>query len=272
MGLLTDIIDKLIRRRRAVDPDEVANLRLDFKERYRNFQQLLAANNQALETMGSIEQALAGPEPFGMTFIRSSCTRVSVNVFRMIRKIDLLAPDKYAQLFERFEQINQRIESLLAAKKPLADQRLLMFVHDIDKSLVDVVGAKMANLGEIERRLGLQVTDGFALTAAAYRRFMEKNDLQTEIDRLIQAADKSEFEALVQLSTDIHQLILNAEVPEQLKEAVEEAWGILEHRAGRRITVALRRSAVSEDLAAGSFAGQFRSELNVSSEGFFEAY
>ena len=272
MGLLTDIIDKLIRRRRAVDPDEVANLRLDFKERYRNFQQLLAANNQALETMGAIEQALAGPEPFGMTFIRSSCTRVSVNVFRMIRKIDLLAPDKYAQLFERFEQINQRIESLLAAKKPLADQRLLMFVHDIDKSLVDVVGAKMANLGEIERRLGLQVPDGFALTAAAYRRFMEKNDLQTEIDRLIQAADKSEFEALVQLSADIHQLILNAEVPEQLKEAVEEAWGILEHRAGRRITVALRSSAVSEDLAAGSFAGQYRSELNVSAEGFFEAY
>ena len=272
MGRLTDIFRKFFHRPRDVDPGEVEQLRLDFKERYRNFRQLLAANNQALEIMAAMEQAHSGQKPFGMTFIRSSCTRVSVNVYSMIRKIDLLAPGKYTLLFERYEQINQAIEALLAAKKKLTDARLLVYIDDIDKNMVDVVGAKMANLGEIKHSLGMPVPDGFALTAAAYEHFMANSDLQTEIDRRIQAVDKSQFEALVQLSADIHQLILNAEVPDRLRETVKEAWEILEQRAGRRITVALRSSAVGEDLAASSFAGQYRSELNVSAEGFFDAY
>ena len=272
MGLLTDIFDRLVRRGRAVDPDEVAQLRLDFKERYRNFRQLLAANNQALEIMAAMEQALYGQEPFGMSFIRSSCTSAAVNVFRMIHVIDRLAPEKYHLLFERFEAIEKQIEALLSERKELTDRRLLIFLADTDKDMVDLVGAKMANLGEVERKLGLRVPDGFTLTTAAYQQFMEANDLQTEIDRRIQAADKSRFEELVQASADIQQSILDAEVPGGLKEAVKEAWDILERRAGNRITLALRSSAVGEDLADSSFAGQYRSELNVSAEGFFEAY
>ena len=272
MGLLTDIIAKLKRRPDRTESGDVEQLRLDFKERYRNFKQLLTANNQVLEIMADIEQALEGHEPFGMAFVRSSCTSAAVNVFRMIRKIDRLAPGKYALLFDRCEQITRRIDALLSEKKQLADKRLLIFIEDVDKHLVDLVGAKMANLGEIERKLGLQVPDGFALTTAAYRHFMEANDLQAEIDRQVQAADADNFEAQVKLSADIQQLMVRARVPAKLREAVTEAWDILRHRAGQRITVALRSSAVGEDLAAGAAAGQYRSELNVSAEGFFDAY
>ena len=272
MGLLTDLYRKLTLRPRAVDPGEVAQLRLDFKERYRNFKQLLSANKQALEIIAGMEQALSGIEPFGMAFIRSSCTSVAVNVYRMIRKIDRLAPDKYALLFDRYEEIGQRIESLLSGKRGLADNRLLVFMEDVDKDLVDVVGSKMANLGEIERKLGLRVPDGFALTAAAYQRFMEANDLQVEIDRRLQAADMGNFEALVNVSADIQQLVVRSPVPAELQDAVTAAWDILQRRAGRRITVALRSSAVGEDLTESSFAGQYRSELNVSAERFFDGY
>ena len=47
----------------------------------------------------------------------------------------------------------------------------------------------MANLGEIRNRLGLRVPPGFAITAAAFQRVIDHNDLQSEIDRRMQAAD-----------------------------------------------------------------------------------
>ena len=272
MGRLTDIIRQFIHRPRDIDPEEVEQLRLDFKERYRNFKQLLAANNQALEVMASMEQALSGREPFGMSFVRGSCTAAVVNVFSMIRRIDRLAPDKYALLFDRLDKIGKQIEALLAEKHAPGDMRLLIFLEDIDKSLVHLVGSKMANLGEIESNLKLKVPDGFALTSTAYRHFMETSDLQAEIDRRFQATDAGDFESLVKLSAEIQQLIIGSPVSDELQEAVAEAWEILEDRAGQQITVALRSSAVGEDLAESSFAGQFRSELNVSAERFFEAY
>ncbi len=272
MSLLTKIYQKLTRKSRTAKPEAVEKLRLDFKDRYQNFRRLLGANNQALEAMAAMEQALSGGEPFGMAFIRSSCTSAAVNVFRMIRKIDRLAPKKYALLFERFDAIEKKVEALLSEKKGSSDSRLLIYLKDIDKDMVDAVGSKMANLGEIGKHLMLRVPDGFALTAAAYQRFIEENDLQAEIDRRIQSTDSGDFEALHNLSTEIQQLIIRSKIPEDLEAAVAEAWALLEKQAGSRITVALRSSAVGEDVAESSFAGQYRSELNVSRDGFFDAY
>lgn len=262
------------RRSRSLTPEDVEKLRLDFKERYHNFKLLLSANNRALEMMADMERALSGREPFGMAFIRSRCTSVGVNVYRMVRKINRLAPEKYTLLFQRFDEIEKKIEALLSEKKALPDKRLLIFMEDIDKDMVDVVGSKMANLGEIGKRLKMNVPDGFTLTAAAYQRFIEENDLQAEIDRRIQStdADAEDFERLYNLSIEIQQLILRSPIPGDVENAVKEAWMLLEERAGKTITVALRSSAVGEDLAESSFAGQYRSELNISKEGFFDAY
>jgi len=60
-------LKRLLPWNREAETLDVAELRLDFKARYHNFKQLLAANNMALETMAEIEQALRGAEPFGMT-------------------------------------------------------------------------------------------------------------------------------------------------------------------------------------------------------------
>ncbi len=93
------------------DPSSVQGLRDAFAHRYHNFKLLLTANNKALEIMTDLEKALEGSRPFGMSFVRSHCTAVSVNVFRIIKHLDELAPGKYRELYDSFKQIQDKINS-----------------------------------------------------------------------------------------------------------------------------------------------------------------
>ncbi|NJL58853.1 MAG: hypothetical protein HC887_03570 [Desulfobacteraceae bacterium] len=247
-------------------------LRVAFKDRYHNFKLLLGANNKALEIMANIEKALQGDEPFGMSFVKSCCIGVSVNVYRLIKNLTELAPGKYEELFSKFDEIQKNIASLLSQKKAIQDERLLIPLKDISVAMTDMVGSKMANLGELKNKVRLRVPPGFVITSYAYQKFLEYNDLQTEIDRKFTAADVSDMEELYSLSADIQQMIIRAEIPDEIKMEVMDAWHAIGLEAGGKITVAIRSSALGEDSAGSSFAGQYRSELNVSQDHVFYAY
>lgn len=272
MARLFDYIRNIFSKKPKHEPAEVEALRIAFKDRYHNFKLLLNANNKSLEVMAGIEAALQGGRSFGMSFVRASYTAVSVNVFRMIKNLDGLSPGKYTELFNRFNEIKQNIDSFLTKKKEVKDERLLIPLDSIDKEMTDLVGNKMANLGEMKNRINLKVPGGFAITAFAYERFIKENDLQAEIDRRFQSADVEDMEELYTLSAEIQQLITRSVIPKDLTDAITEAYRQLEDEAEAETTVALRSSALGEDAAGSSFAGQYRSELNVSAENLFQAY
>lgn len=272
--MIGTLFKKIFLRKPAEEPAdaEAEALRIEFKDRYHSFKLLLAANHKALEIMAEIEEALHGTRPFGMSFVRSACTSVAVNVFSMVRHIEKLAPGKYEELFTRFDAIQRSIDAVLTRRKPVADERLVIPLSAVTKEMADSVGSKMANLGEIKNRLKVRVPPGFAITARAYQRFIEHNDLQAEIDRRMQAAETDRIDALYTLSAEIQQMIIRAEVPPDLADAIRAAWAEMEAEAGRTVTVALRSSALGEDAAGSSFAGQYRSELNVAADTVFDAY
>jgi pyruvate,water dikinase len=258
-------------RGRATGAD-VQELRRTFQARYHCFKLLLNANNKALEVMADIEQALRGAQPFGMTFIKSACTAVAVSVLQMIRNLDELAPGRYRGLHGRFKEIHQSINRVLVSKQLPRAARLVVPLSEVDKHMADEVGSKMANLGEIASRLHLPVPGGFVISSLAYQRFMGHNDLQAEIDRRFQTADTGVAEQMHALSADVRQLIIRSTVPEDLHAAIMEAYARLEERCGKGVKVSLRSSALGEDVAGTSFAGQYLSELNVSSENIVQAY
>jgi pyruvate,water dikinase len=265
-------IEKLFRRPDALVPEDIERLRVDFRDRYHSFKLLLSANNRALEVMADMEVALHGNHPFGMNFIRASCTTVSVNVFRMVRNLDLLAPGKYSNLFPRYESIQAEIEQLLALKPLIRDPRLVIPLDKVDREMADMVGPKMAHLGDLQTRMAVQIPPGFVITATAYDRFLAENDLQAEIDRRFQSATAGDLERLFALSIEIQQLIIRGELPADLKDSIADAWEALEQRQKRKMSLALRSSAIGEDVGGSAFAGQYRSELNVSRENAFAAY
>lgn len=272
MGRMWNRIKSLFSRSGRPDEAEAEPLRVEFKARYHHFKLLLNSNNQSLDIMAEIDEALTGTRPFGMNFVRSRCTRAATHVFQIIQHLNRLAPGKYEALHERFREIQKHIHAYLE-KAPARDQGpLVLPLEALDRNRVDQVGEKMANLGEIRNRIGLKTPAGFAVTAEGYRRFLRHNDLQTEIDRRIQATDTERIDALHGLSASLQQLIIASEVPDELVQAVQEQYRRLEQESGGPVAVAVRSSALGEDLAGTSFAGQYRSVLNVSRESLLAAY
>lgn len=131
---------------------------------------------------------------------------------------------------------------------------------------VAFVGGKNASLGEMAMHLqpmGINVPDGFATTAEAFRLFLKENDLIDKLNNLINSLDKTEFKNLVAVSNEAKQLILNAKLSNALKEEIILHYKTLCKKFDRELDVAVRSSATAEDLPTASFAGQHDSFLNV---------
>jgi pyruvate,water dikinase len=272
MEPLGHMIRRLLSRNSNAKRPDIEGLRTEFKARYYAFKLLLNANNRALEIMADMEEALKGTRPFGMNFVSSRCTSVSASVWQMIKHLNELSLGKYEALSNRFKEIRKEINPFVKDRGRLREGPLVLILDQVERMMADLVGGKIANLAEIKNRIHLKVSDGFVITACGYQRFMAYNDLQPEIDRRIQATDVQALDELFGLSASLQQLIIGSSIPRDLEEAIQEQYGWLEEREGRRITVAMRSSALGEDVAGISFAGQYRSELNVSKENLLQAY
>ncbi|MDP1651849.1 MAG: PEP/pyruvate-binding domain-containing protein [Rhodocyclaceae bacterium] len=251
---------KLFRPRPKLGAEEIQSA---FLEQFRNFRALLTANNNALELMSSAEDMLQSGKPFGMAFVRGELTALTVNVYKMVHSLTVLSDGRYRDLHDRFTSITDQIEAILSRQPEVAGTALVLGIDDIDRSVVDQVGAKMANLGEMKKHLGLRVPDGFVVTAAAALHFMEVSYIQDEINRRLKTLDIENLEALYTVSSDIQDLIRSTLLPGDLERAIQQQVERLAARVGRPLTVSMRSSALGEDGIQGSFAGQYRTRLGV---------
>ena len=131
---------------------------------------------------------------------------------------------------------------------------------------VPLVGGKNASLGEMFRELGstvVRVPDGFAVTAGAYRYFLEETGVDLTIRNLLSDLDLRNVEELRSRGQEIRNAILTAELPASLEEEILEAYARLGGLENAPIDVAVRSSATAEDLPDASFAGQQETYLNV---------
>lgn len=274
MGRILEFINRVMSKGRpaAGFSGDVEELRAAFRRRYEAFRILLTSNSKALEIMTDMEIALQGTRSFGMSFVRSRCTSISVNVYKIIKYLNELAPAKYEELFERFKLIEEKINRLLTETQPILNGALTLPLEAVDNSTVDLTGGKMANLGVVRNQLGLRVPGGFVITSSAYERFMEHNDLRGEIRRRMQAMGPESLDTLQKLSVELQQVVLAWPLPEEVESAILDSYARLEREVGPETRVSVRSSALGEDIAGRAFAGQFRSELNVSSESLIQAY
>ena len=140
---------------------------------------------------------------------------------------------------------------------------------DIGIDDVPFVGGKNASLGEMYSKLtkkGVKVPNGFAITAKAYRFFIEKAMVKDEIGALLSKLDAGNIRDLQEKGHKIRELILDSYFPTELRKEILDAYKQLCKTYGPHADVAVRSSATAEDLPDASFAGQQETYLNIRGE------
>lgn len=146
----------------------------------------------------------------------------------------------------------------------------ILFFNQISITDIDKVGGKNASLGEMYNELnpiGINVPNGFAITAEAYRLFRKVNNLEQPIEDLLHSLDTTKYSNLSSVGKKIRKIILSAAIPKTIRDEIGIAYQSLSAQCGiNNLGVAVRSSATSEDLPTASFAGQMQSFLNINGE------
>jgi pyruvate,water dikinase len=128
------------------------------------------------------------------------------------------------------------------------------------------VGGKNASLGELYRELtplGVNVPDGFAVTAAAYRDTLTAAGAWDALREVLDGLDKTDVADLARRGRRAREIVYESALQPEVRDQVAHAYRQLEARYGHDLSVAIRSSATAEDLPTASFAGQHETFLNV---------
>src|SRR5947209_470546 len=149
----------------------------------------------------------------------------------------------------------------------VSSDAIVVWLENVRKDDIHIVGGKCANLGELTAK-GVTVPPGFAVTADAFRRFLEETKIGEVIQKTLTSSngprDPKQYE---EASQEIRKIIESAPMPSDIANEVRSAYRDLERKTSSpQVKVAVRSSATSEDLPDASFAGQQDTYLNVKGE------
>jgi len=145
---------------------------------------------------------------------------------------------------------------------PTADYANYILPLD-EATLAELVGGKAHNLWRVSQ-LGLRVPSGFVITARAFESHLEENDIAVRIRALDQRqtgplSGELGLARQRQLSASVRDLIVNTPLSPKLCHLLASSAEALLNCG----PVVVRSSAVGEDSARASFAGQLDSFLHV---------
>jgi len=142
------------------------------------------------------------------------------------------------------------------------------------------VGGKAAHLGDLIRA-GFPVPEAFFVTLESWDKFMADNGLNEKISAVLSRTKITDVDSLDRGAEEIMKMVMGGRMPLAVREPILRAYRALSHSKSNIINVllgatktavapaatadfvALRSSAISEDIAGASSAGQYESFLNV---------
>ena len=144
--------------------------------------------------------------------------------------------------------------------------QFVIWFKDLRNKDIARVGGKNASLGEMYSQLtkkGVNIPNGFATTAYAYRYFLKEAGIRKRIREILKDLNTHNIDNLRKRGAAVRRTILEAEFPQALRQEMIKAYRVLEKKYGKNVDVAVRSSATAEDLPDASFAGQQETFLNI---------
>jgi pyruvate,water dikinase len=147
--------------------------------------------------------------------------------------------------------------------------RFIRWFSELGLADVPLVGGKNASLGEMVRELGacgVNVPNGFAVTAEAYRHVLEGARALPRLHEALDGMDVQDIDDLARRAQRARDIVAGAALPDDLVAEIRSAYAQLKAEYGDTLTLAVRSSATAEDLPTASFAGQHETFLNIAGE------
>ncbi|HEY7223612.1 MAG TPA: PEP/pyruvate-binding domain-containing protein [Micromonosporaceae bacterium] len=139
----------------------------------------------------------------------------------------------------------------------------VVWFDELEGDVRALAGGKSASLVEM-RRAGFPVPPGFAITVAAFEQFEAETGITAEVERIVAATNPDSVDSLQAASKQIEALAARVRLPASLLSPIESAYRRMAQETGViDPAVAVRSSAVGEDSAEASFAGQQETYLWV---------
>ena len=237
--------------------------------KYEYFREILAHNDSILQLIADIEDRLSGKIPFSFSLMVRQIRTGLNTVFMMVKNLDQLTSGHNNRLYDSLGMVSSQIKSELPVSEGTTTGPMVISLSELKAGDSMLVGTKMAKLGEIKNVLALNVPEGFAVTTAAFGRFMNENNIRERAEALEELTEVSGHRAAAKACREVQKLILDATMPDELARAIYDEYDKLV--AGRSSLIAIRSSGVDEDKAA-SHAGLFYTELNVDRSWLLDAY
>ncbi|KAB2948263.1 MAG: phosphoenolpyruvate synthase [Candidatus Methanoperedens sp.] len=140
----------------------------------------------------------------------------------------------------------------------------VVWLEEVGKEDIAIVGGKGASLGEM-LRAELPVPTGFAVTAQAFRRFIDETGINDELFGSLEV-DVDNADILRNAEKKAKKIIMDAKMPLDIENSIRSKYREMCKKENEEVFVAVRSSATAEDLPDASFAGQQDTFLNMRGE------
>lgn len=242
-----------------------------FRKRYARFRKLLDSNAALADLMADMNIKLRGTSLFGLSYVHQSGLQAVKLARKMAASLQGMSPGKHSGLDKALDRIENEIFEVIGEEVGCHGlcRNLTIGFPLINLSMVDWVGGKCANLGEMLNMAEIPVPRGFAITVTAFREFMAHGDLEKRIQQRLARIQADDRDSLAAILEEIRTIVEQAELPESLSQSIRQA--LASTFGDERVRLAVRSSAQAED-GEKSFAGQFLSELGIGREQVEDSY
>lgn len=136
----------------------------------------------------------------------------------------------------------------------------IVWFDEMKGDYLSQAGGKGASLCKMVQA-GMEVPEGFIVTTSMFKEYMKRKCLFSKIQDLIKSIDFEDKSSIQEISEKIQRLIIENEMPDDMKEEIAEVYSKLGEDG--EVPVAVRSSSTAEDLDTASFAGQQETFLYV---------
>jgi pyruvate,water dikinase len=241
------------------------------REKYEAFKSLLNYDKCAHELMAELEEIYHNKTKVDFKLIEDKYDKFSVCVSGIVEELARMCPTRYLDLKDYFKKFNFYVKFKLAPPEFEFSPPFTIPLNEVPSDGHTLVGGKAMNIAIIGKELHLPIPAGFVITTNAFHYFIEFNDLRKPIDEILVKLDIASTASLNAASDELVEIIMNAQIPLDIEEAIFQTFRSVTWDKGKGVRIALRSSAVAEDTKS-SFAGQYRTVLNVSEDKIIDAY